>query len=528
MRMMPSGMLALRNKHGTPLRAMNKGRPAARVAHFSAPLKGLSHFAELVDADPMLASILTNFITEDDRITVRPGYLKIGQIAANTPVNTMIPYYGSPQKLVVASGPNLYTLAGDLLSGPFTGSDDWAWVSFANLSSVNYTIMVNGFAGVVSWDGTTFANEAVTAPSGEPWILPAKFDKVMSHMNRLWFADSQNLAVYYLPVQQKSGALFVVPLNAMFKRGGYIQGLYTWSVDGGAGMDDALAIFSSNGEVAIYSGVDPATDFKLVGIFRFDAPMSKNSIINFGGDLYVMISSGFVPLTTMIRAETEDLGKSDLNVMKEFEDVSKMHRDEPGWQVMLNHHTNHAICNMPTGPGTYQQLVRKMPGQLWSKWVDVPSRCWGWLNNHAYFGSDDGGIYLGGSEYLSDNGKAINADVRFAWTSFKSASKKNFKMLRLYTITDGLPRPFMDIEVDYDNTAPTNQPEITAGPSGGATWDVADWDTSDWALPTQPKQDWQGVTGNGRIGAPRIRVAVSGCTFSITGADVIYELGGLL
>jgi hypothetical protein len=86
----------------------------------------------------------------------------------------------------------------------------------------------------------------------------------------------------------------------------------------------------------------------------------------------------------------------------------------------------------------------------------------------------------------------------------------------------------MDIEVDYNNVLPTNQPEVTAGPSGGAVWDVADWDTSDWALPTQPKQDWQGVTGNGRVGAARIRVAVSGCTFSITGADVIYELGGLL
>ena len=64
--------------------------------------------------------------------------------------------------------------------------------------------MVNGVDGVVSWDGTTFVAETVTAPAGETWIIPAKFDKVLSHMNRLWFADSQNLAVYYLPVQTKS------------------------------------------------------------------------------------------------------------------------------------------------------------------------------------------------------------------------------------------------------------------------------------------------------------------------------------
>jgi hypothetical protein len=525
--MNPQGFLALKNRRGTPLRALNKGRPAARVAHLSAPLKGLSRHAELADADPQLASILTNWIVEDDRITVRPGYKKMGQIAANTPISTVIPYYGEPQKIAFAAGAGIFDLAGASLHGGF-GGDDWAWVSFANLSAIDYTVMVNGVNGVWSWDGTTFVNETITVPVGETWILPAKFDKVISHMNRLWFADSDNLAVYYLPIQQKAGAVELFPLSALFKRGGHIIAMATWSIDGGRGLDDALVIFSSNGECAIYSGVDPGSDFKLVGVFRFDAPMTKNSVINFGGDLYVMISTGFVPMTTLIRAETDQLGKSDLGIMVEFETISRPHRDDFGWQVMLNHHTNHAICNMPLGGGKYQQLVRLMPGQIWFKWADVPSRCWGWLDNHAYFGTDTGGIYIGGSEYLNDDGIAINADVRFSWSSFRSASKKNFKMLRLYTITDGLPRPYMDIEVDYNNLPPTNQPELTSGPSGGADWNTAAWDTSDWALNTQPKQNWQGVTGLGRVGAARIRVSILGATFSISGIDVIYELGGLM
>jgi hypothetical protein len=527
MRMMPAGLLSLKKPRGPPTRAMNKGRPDARVAHFSAPLKGLSRFAEVDENNPLLASILTNWVVEDDRITVRPGYIQIGAIAAGTPISTMIPFYGTPQKLAAASSTGIYDTGGALLKGGFTGAS-WAWTSFANLSSVNYTVMVNGSDGVWSWDGTTFVQETVTAPTGEPWVLPAKFDKVMSHMNRLWFADSVNLAVYYLPVQQKSGTLFMVPLNAMFKRGGTIRGMYTWSIDGGAGLDDALAIFSSNGEVAIYQGVDPASDFQLVGIFRFDAPMSKDSIINFGGDLYILTSTGLVPMTTLIRAETENLGKSDLNVMKEFEDISQAHRDDFGWQAMLNQHTNHAICNMPIGGGKYQQMVRKMPGQVWAKWADIPARCWGWLNNHTYFGSEDGKIYLGGSEYLNDNGASINADVRFAWSNYRSVSKKNFKMIRLYSLTDGLPRPFMDMEVDYSNVPPTNQPEVTAGAAGGADWGTATWDTDGWAAAQQPKLNWQGVTGFGRVGAARVRVSVSGCAFSLTGVDVLYELGGLL
>jgi hypothetical protein len=241
-----------------------------------------------------------------------------------------------------------------------------------------------------------------------------------------------------------------------------------------------------------------------------------------------MTSTGLVPMTAMIRAEAENFGSSDLNVMKEFEDVVKPHRDDFGWQVMLNHHTSYAICNMPIGNGKYQQMVRKMSGQIWTKWLDVPARCWGWFNNRTYFGSETGGIYLGGSEYLNDNGAAINADVRFAWSSYQSVSKKNFKMVRLYSITDGQPRPFIDLEVDYDNAAPTNQPEVTEGPSGGAVWDLATWDVDSWATATQPKMNWQGVTGFGRVGAARIRVSVTGCTFSLTGVDVLYELGALI
>jgi hypothetical protein len=102
--MFPHGHLALKNPRGTPMRA--KGRPAAKVSHFSAPLKGLSRFAELNEADPLLASILTNWVVEDDRITVRPGYIQIGAIAGDPPpkISTMIPYYGQPSELCVAAG----------------------------------------------------------------------------------------------------------------------------------------------------------------------------------------------------------------------------------------------------------------------------------------------------------------------------------------------------------------------------------------------------------------------------------------
>ena len=386
----------------------------------------------------------------------------------------MIPYYGAPQELAAAAGGKIYDLSGAEIKTGY-GGDDWAWTSFSNLSSVDYTVMVNGIDGVVSWDGTTFVTEAVTAPAGETWIIPAKFDKILSHMNRLWFADSENLAVYYLPVQTKSGALFVVPLNAIFKRGGSIRGIYTWSIDGGVGLDDAIAIFTSNGEVAIYSGVDPGHRLQAgrrLPLRRADVERQHHQFRR-----------------RPLRDDFHGAGADD---------DADPRRDRAAGQSRPQRHEG--VRGRLEGPPRPLRLAgdaqpphqprdlqhadrqRQVPADgaqdagadLDANGATSRRGAGAGSNNQTYFGSETGGIYLGGSEYLNDNGAAINADVRFAWSNFSSVQKKNFKMMRLYTITDGLPRPFMDLEVDYNNVPPTNQPEVTAGPSGGADWDTGD------------------------------------------------------
>jgi hypothetical protein len=526
MRMTPAIFNRLKAPHSTM--TLTKKRPAGLVRHLSAPLKGLSRYAEVNETNPLLAGILTNWVVEDDRISVRPGYKQVGAVPTGAPIGMLVPHYGQPEQLLAAAGGKLYNLAGDELASGY-GSDDWAWTSFSNLSDTDYTIFCNGMDGVVSWDGdTAFDALAITAPPGEGWINPTIFDKVLSHMNRLWLADSLHLAVYYLPLQSKDGALNYLPLNAIFRRGGTIRALATWTIDGGMGMDDQLVIFTSNGECAIYSGTDPESDFSLVGVFRFDTPMSRASLINYGGDLYVMIGTGLVPMTTLLRAEGDQLGKSDRNVMGEFEKSSVPFRDEAGWSVIFNSHTNHAICNLPIGNSQYIQLVRLMPGQVWSKWESVPARCWGWIDNRAYFGSPDGKIYQMGADYLNDNGAPIEADVRFAWSSYKSVSKKNFKMARIYSVTSGgVPNPSIVVETDYIPKEQFTVPEPIPG-KPGAEWNTATWDVDTWAAPPVARQNWQGVSGLGRVGAPRIRVSLIDSTYAITSVDILYETGGVL
>src|SRR5215831_1211959 len=141
-------------------------------------------------------------------------------------------------------------------------------------------------AGVTATPLGSFVKENITVKPADTFINPNNFNLVIAHQNRLFFADKSNLAVYYLPLQQKSGQVSYLPLNVIFKRGGYIKAMYSWTIGGATNMDNQLVMFSSNGECAIYGGTDPDNNFQRSVLYRFDAPMSKHSVVDYGGELY--------------------------------------------------------------------------------------------------------------------------------------------------------------------------------------------------------------------------------------------------
>jgi hypothetical protein len=522
----------LPSKYAAKAQPLKVKQVASAVKHVTAPLKGLSLSAKLsTSSDPLKATILDNWLIDEDKIRCRNGRRKIYTHPAAAPVKTLVPYYGSPtENMALATAGTLTTYAGVELRNGFL-SDDWSWTSYANLGELTYTVMCNGRDGIWSWDGTNSAGlvkEAVTAPTSATWIDPDRMAIVMNHQNHLWFADSDNLAIYYLPLQQKSGELAALPLNAIFRRGGTIRAVYSWTLDGGDGMDDKLVIFSSNGECAIYGGTDPDSDYALQGVYRFDSPMSKDAVVQYGGELYVLISTGLVSMSTLMRAQVEQLGQTDRDVYSNFMDASRRFRAQPGWQAFIDPSSSRIICNMPAGGvNHYQQMVRFMPNSFWTSWSAIPARSWGWLNNTLYIGDDKGNFYASGRTYLDDDGAPIKVDVQLTWSNFGTPGIKHFKMVKPYIITDGSPKPAIDMQVDYETNPPQNAPELTFS-NAGADWDTADWDTSDWAPPSTMIAKWSGVGRLGTVGAFRLQAQIIGCEFSFAGADILYETGSVM
>ena len=519
--------------------AKTKSVPS-KIVPISAPLKGMSLSSSLAPGDPLLGPIVDNWVVLENCLRVRPGTKRILTIPENPPIKSLIPYYGEPQTLGLAAGGKVLRVDLTEAGTGFT-SDVWSWTNFTNLSVDDYTILVNGKDGVWSWDGSgAMVKEHVRAPASETWIDPDAMRIVLAHHNRLWFADETNLAIFFLPLQSMGGPetppaepeddmglLNYVPLNAIFKRGGKIRAMYTWTIDGGTNLDDQMVVFTTNGEMAIFSGVDPETDFILVGVFRFDSPMSDRCVVNYGGELYVLTSTGLIPMSTMMRAESENLGKSEKGVVTVFSTVAKKGRNQFGWEVILDQHSGRMICNMPT-PGDVEQMIRAMPSQVWCHWSRLFATCWQWIDGSLYFATADGKLYQMDEEFLNDDGTAITADVQSAWSLFKTSSIKQFKMALPFIRTDGQPRPYMDIMVDYDDKPPTNQPEISSPISvGEAAWETAVWDQSSWAGGMRLWNNWTGVGKLGRVGSIRMRVSILNCRFEISAWNVVLEEGSL-
>jgi hypothetical protein len=385
--------------------------------------------------------------------------------------------------------------------------------------------------------------ETVTASPNSPYVSPNLFHVVCNHQNRLFFADASNHAFYYLPLQQKGGQVEAYPLNAVFRSGGHIVTMCTWTLDGGAGMDDALVIFTSNGEAVIFSGIDPSSPdtWNMIGIFHFDAPMSKHSVVNYGGDLFVMISTGLVPMSTMMKSESERLGKADQNVLSAFTELTGPYRTAFGWSLTLDHTTGRMICNLPIGSGVgYKQMVRFMPNPIWASWSGIPARCWGWSDNRLYFGSSDGKVYEMSAATQVDapidaagGDRPITVDVQLAWTDFGTPALKHFKMIRTFSKSSGAPVQHVDISVDYNDRQPINTPEVSITGAPAPEWNVARWDEDDgddgwyWLQPSLRRAGWSGVGTLGTVGAVRLTAPISFCDFAISGFDVIYEPGSL-
>ena len=387
-----------------------------------------------------------------------------------------------------------------------------------------FTYVLAGALGVVTVTGiiTPSANFAITG------INPALFINATVHQSRLWFVEKTSLRIWYLPTLSIGGLAVSIDFSGAFNRGGYLMAMGSWSLDAGAGMDDYAAFVTSEGQVAIYKGSDPAsaTTWARVGIFDIGSPIGRRCFTKYAGDLTLISKDGLAPLSKALMSSRvnsrEMLTDKAQRIMSEY---TTFYANNPGWEVQLFPKENMLLMNIPISSTQSYQLVMNTISGAWSQFKGWNAACFVLHGDQLYFGTSTGVRKAWDTQ--TDNDLNISFEAEQSFNYFGTQSQlKQVKMLRPVISTDGNVGILLGVNVDFDTSEPDGIATFTASVS--SLWDSSLWDVGIWSGALTIKKDWQTAFGLGFCVAAHMKGSLSNSKLRWAATDYLVEAGGVV
>lgn len=548
--------------HKPTRETMTRGGPqAAKAQAVPAPIRGIDARTILSAADVSHCIYCYNLTPGEYGLKVRPGYREWHidlTLSTNYGVGTLIPFGGvddvlSDDRLFAVSNEGIWnvTLEGgaNLLLVDFSleanGGDTTALAGFGN-----YTQFVTDADEQLLFYADSRNGLFVYSATTEAWTRPAitgvdvtKVNFVMSHKNQLWFVERDNARAWYLPAGAIAGPAAAFHFGGSFKHGGSLAGLFTWTVDGGEGVDDYFIVVSRSGDVLTYKGTDPssAEHWGMTGQYYIGAvPEGNRFAATQGGSLLLLSVYGLISVGDLIQ------GVDGKNIAAETETqkiatIIRRHmanfRSAIGWEVRSVPSLGALIISSPPNAyGVYIQYVMDATTGGWGLWRDVPMLCFAEWGGRMYFGAKDGRVMI--SDVPVDNallepeegvinGEAIAFSILTTYQNYgEPALLKRGKHIRPQFISPVRPNVTALFRYDYDLSEILNTE--TGGLPTDSLWNVGAWDSAAWAS-TLPI-GWHPVRGGWGMGRA-IAIATTGnarAETTLVGWDVIWDSGGPL
>lgn len=367
---------------------------------------------------------------------------------------------------------------------------------------------------------------------------PARLAFVMGWKNRLWFVEKDTATGWYLDIGAVTGAATKFNFGARFKAGGDLRGLWSWTYDGGSGIDDALVAVSGGGDVVVYKGTDPASasTFALSGVWYAGAvPAGRKLCTDFGGDLLFMSSTGIQSMSKLVSGGSSFAAQYETaRIANLFAQLQATSSNLRGWGMRIHPKDAALMVTIPVAAGQpTAQLVMSLTTHGWHQYRDMPmgvcAEPWG---GTLYFGTEDGRVCTNDGDVdgvlLADPNSysPIYWSCLTGFTNMGRPTQKQVHFLRPTILSQGGSIPHeIAARFRWDLT---EIPSISATPtSGGSLWDIGLWDTAVWGGSYNAQQVVHGAYGIG----PEVAIAIRGAASSrmtLTGIDVSWEEGGFL
>jgi hypothetical protein len=470
-----------------------------------APVGCVSLRIELWGSDPIAASTRGNHgaVFFDD-ISLYAAH------ATGDVESLMVFDHEGDYKMLAADGGSIYnaSTATPVQLGSGFNNSRWDWSNFNDL-----IVMCNGVDIPQQYDGTTLGNISplLTGPTAPVGCHAFKY--------RMYYWDADSQDVWYTALYAAGGVCTKFALSQVGKRGGDLVAMFTWTHDGGSGSDDFAVFMMSSGETLVYQGSSPSSvaDWALVGIYDVGVPLGRRCGAKFGGDLLIMTTLDFLPLSQAIS------GKEALSRRSK---ISGAVRDVIanagffGWDVKIFPEEQLMICNIPIVEGqTYYQYVLNLVTGAWCRFKGLLAHCWINYNGKMYFGTDDGVIHEAFSGY-TDLTEAIQSDLQTAWLTFNVIANKQCQAIQ-QTFRSDVPVSYNAVVSTDFKAFPAIGYPMASEPTGSA-WDTSPWDTSPWGSVVTVEQAWKVISGFGRFISMYTKTATKSVTELLSN---IWHLG---
>lgn len=548
----------------------NVRRPAntGHIQSMPAASSGMNARDMFTAMKPTDAIILKNLLVEPYGLVVREG---TAEFAINIPaeglegsIKSLLSYYpatstflqvaavptrADEDSVISRAGPvssgKVFAATGGLLwdisaggSGPWSseggvgsagGSDYWTGWNFSNAGGNFLTITNNDDGGYYVYNGTawTEVTEDTSTPAGAGKIYgvnPEKFCYHFAFKQRLYFIEKNSTRMWYLPPDQITGDAKVWDFGAMFKRGGQLQMIASWTQDAGESIDDYFVAVSSAGDMVIYKGYDPdgAPDtWALHGIWSVgELPAGYRIWDAVGGDTMLLTQYGIIAVSAILQGRGED---QSLRITDKIDPLlgryMRSNASREGWAIRHIPRQEMLLIDQPPDttvqPTVHTQFAFKTITRGWSVLNGIDSRSW--LNHgpDIFHGRPDGKVmrtFIG----TVDNVKmsdGTGTPIEGQWvTSYQplgsKGNTKRFTMIRPSLIGRGN----IDLKVaTLVNYGQLKQPAEPALPTlNYSFWDVSLWDSATWTAEAQPIFQWLGTDGEGYVAAAQIDFTAPG------------------
>src|SRR5258707_2113918 len=365
------------------------------------PTDGWDAISPLADMDPKRSPILQNWVPRPGWVELRQGYSAWVQgLPGGAPVETLaVLRQPASQRMFAASGGAIYEVTNaaqqDVKASGFT-SNRWQYTNFTPPNGTTVIQLVNGANNLQMFDGTTWSAPSITGFPNS-WTT-ANIINIYAAKQRLWYVMKNSTIVAFMPAGNITGAIAgFQDFGTLFHKGGFVVAVFDWTIDGGEGPNSYTGFISSEGQLALYQGVDPTNTslWSYVGTFDLSPPIGFRCATKIGSDVAIITYQGLIPVSQSLPYDPSADRSASLTarIQNAMNQAGQQSKGNFGWQWITYPAQTLGFLNVPTTEGVTQtQFIMNMLTGAWGQFTNWNANCFELLNQALYFGDNFGNV----------------------------------------------------------------------------------------------------------------------------------------